>query len=149
MDLITSGQTRIRNIEFIRAGDIVCSVAAKSAAGIGTLSSAASMSSGTHCVPDKIISPHPEFLSSSRAGGMQYSCTLQIISGNNNALCRREIWGRAIKHTHAEVCSDEGNQLIMIHEDSSLSFYIPLVEDLMADDWQADLYACQHFADRT
>lgn len=24
MDLLTSGQTRIRNIEFIRAGDIVC-----------------------------------------------------------------------------------------------------------------------------
>ena len=66
---------------------------------------------------------------------MQYSCVLQIICGDYNALCRRKIWGRTIKHIYAETCTDEGNQLIMIHEDGSLSFYIPSIEDLMADDW--------------
>lgn len=65
---------------------------------------------------------------------MQYSSALQIICSNTNALCRWEKWGKTVKHVYADSC--ESVQRIMVNEDGALFFYIPSVNDLMANDWQ-------------
>jgi len=64
---------------------------------------------------------------------MQYSSALQIICSNTNALCRREKWGKTVKHVYVESC--ESDQLIMTNEDGALFFYIPSIDDLLASDW--------------
>lgn len=40
-------------------------------------------------------------------------------------------------HIYADVCSDEGEQLIIVNETGRLSLYTPLIDHLTADDWTA------------